>query len=128
MKIGANPAADHPPPRDVSAEVNQEKGRHSTGLESEPPDVSVRSQLGRMADSLRLSGSGETRDTYTEQQVRHPEPRTASEIRPAREISRDAADRLNEIRRRIEANYYDQPEVKSRLADRLAEDFESPRK
>lgn len=125
MKIGPNHACDQPPPEDKAKEVSQAGNRRPTELTQGPPVVSVKSQLGPMADSLHLSDPEATGKMYTEQQIRSTEPRKDPEVRPAREIASSSTEKLSEIRRRIEANHYDQPKVKSVIADKLIKSFSS---
>ncbi len=82
----------------------------------------ARRKLAELADAvLRARGAEPTRQAQVGD-VRKTEGRGMSE---SRDTDANRADKIEQARRRIETGFYDRPEVKKEIADRLTDEMET---
>jgi hypothetical protein len=100
---------------------NQDAGQKPEGQDRPQARKPAPPQPAEVTDRIDISQDARTRlaelaDRELNQELSAP--------RPANEDGLTGQDKLEEIRRRIRAGYYDDPEVLRRVVDRLADDID----
>lgn len=127
MKIGANPCPDH---------AGQDSHADHTRIGDRPSIAPVNDNCGQTqpsgkgttgpADQVTLGASREPGSaTYDLRTIRQALAEALADSRPAAQIRSDSPQRLDLVKARIAANYYDRLAVKEAVAERLADVLKS---
>ena len=101
---------------------NRQSGQQADGPEKTTPKGAVPEPNREIVDRMEISLEARTRLAELADQELKKERSAPTPIDPVR---LQGAARLEAIRRRIEAGFYDQPEVRARIADNLIDDWDS---
>jgi hypothetical protein len=98
-------------------QAGQKPDRPEKPNQASPPQESI----GRIEERVEISSEARARlGELADRELRKEAPRPQR----ANAETAEAGDKLEILRRRIEAGYYDQPDVKKNIADKLIDDMD----